>query len=87
MSHVLHLFPISQVTSGGLIYQELKSDFSIGRLSQFYRMVPKGEALDKFGMDETNIKSMIKASWGSIAEVGLFYKTLLVHQSVGPLVC
>ena len=49
-----------QVTSGSLIYGELKSDFSFGRRARFYRLAPHGHDLERFKMDDVNVDNMIQ---------------------------
>ena len=43
-----------------MIYRALKEDFHLGRQAQFHRIVPEGETLDAFGMDEIDVVAMIE---------------------------
>ena len=41
-----------------MIYNELKADHSKTRNTRFYRLAPRGEKLQEFGMDETDVGAM-----------------------------
>ena len=47
-----------------MIYRALKNEAHLRGKSQFYRILPRGVTLDGFGMDELDVKAMIKVSRG-----------------------
>ncbi len=50
------------MTRGSLNFREAVSDFSIGRCSRFHRLSPKGEEIEKYDVDEKDVKAMIQVS-------------------------
>lgn len=59
VAYWLGYFP-SQVTDGEMIYNEVKAEFTKLQRARFYRLAPRGEKLQGYSMDETNVDAMVK---------------------------
>ena len=60
VSTFITFFLYSQVTSGEMIYNELKNDFSKEKCARFYRIAPTGEKVQSYSMDEIDALAMIR---------------------------
>ena len=63
---VMSIFVCSQVTSGGLIFNEMKADHSDKKCARFYRVAPKGGRLSEFKLDGTNMSGMIEVNFSKV---------------------
>ena len=62
---ILQSYPLynSQVTDGEMIYNEVKAEFTKLQRARFYRLAPRGEKLQGYSMDETNVDAMVKVGF------------------------